>query len=278
MRKPILIFLALNLISLACSLPGFSSPQSAPFATSTPITQLILSSETASPLPTQTETALPTLTATASLTPTATLTPTFTLTPTVTETNTPSATPTFTFPSVTVNKQAHCRYGPHIAYLHAADLYAGDTGTVRWRFQLSKWLYIKFDKLNYYCWVAPSVVNVVGDLNTVKFAEFTDRFLPGPSVLYGPPRAVSAVRDGKKVTVSWEVVPMTDDDDRGYFLDIFVCQDGAYLWYPVALDNRDKTSYTIKDEAGCPAPSGGKLYAVEKHGYTTPVEITWPLP
>jgi len=171
--------------------------------------------------------------------------------------------------------QAHCRYGPNIAYLHAADLYAGDTGTVRGRFQLSKWLFIKFDKLNYFCWVAPSVVDVTGDITTVKF---TDVYLPGPSVLYKPPHNVVASRDGKKVTITWEMVPMTTDDDRGYFLDIFVCQAGAYLWYPVALDNREKTSYTIKDEAGCPAPSGGKLYAVEKHGYTKPVGINWLKP
>jgi len=126
--------------------------------------------------------------------------------------------------------------------------------------------------------VAPSVVDVVGDINTIKILEFTDRYLPGPSVLYNPPQNVSATRNDKKVTITWDMVPMTKDDDRGYFLDIFVCQGGAYLWYPVALDTRDQTSYTIKDEAGCPAPSGGKLYAVEKHGYTRPVEINWPQP
>ena len=116
---------------------------------------------------------------------------------------------------------------------------------------------------------------MTGDINTIKY---TDVFLPGPSVLYNPPQNVNAERDGKIVTISWDVVPMTDDDDRGYFLDMFVCQGGAYLWYPVALDNRDKTSYSIKDEAGCPAASGGKLYAVEKHGYTKPVDINWPQP
>ena len=121
-------------------------------------------------------------------------------------------------------------------------------------------------------------MDVVGDINTIRVMEFTDRFLPGPSVLYKPPHGVVLNRTGNKVGISWEVVPMTDDDDRGYFLDLFVCQGGAYLWYPVALDNRDKTSFTIKDEAGCPEASGGKLYAVEKHGYTTPVVLNWPKP
>jgi hypothetical protein len=193
----------------------------------------------------------------------------------VTETPGPSATPTFAFPAVTVNKQAHCRYGPATAYLHAADLYAGDVGTVRGRFNNSKWLYIKFDKLKYFCWVAPSVVDVVGDITMIKFTELR---LPGPSVLYGPPKGVTATRNEDKVTISWEVLPMTDDDDRGYLLDIFVCQKGVYFWNPIALENRDQTSYTIKDEAGCPLASGGRLYAVEKHGYTSPVTLNWPAP
>jgi hypothetical protein len=268
MRKSILSFLILSLITLACNLPVLTTPQATPSAAPT----------TAQPT-TATETVPPTETVTPSLTPTETaipsLTPTITLTSTVTETPGPSATPTFAFPSVTVNKQAHCRYGPATAYLHAADLYAGDTGTVRGRFNNSKWLYIKFDKLKYFCWVAPTVVDVVGDITTIKF---TDVYLPGPSVLYGPPKSVSAVRNENKVTINWEVLPMTDDDDRGYLLDIFVCQNGVYFWNPIALANRDMTSYTVKDEAGCSPPSGGKLYGVEKHAYTTPVTINWPQP
>jgi hypothetical protein len=70
---------------------------------------------------------------------------------------------------------------------------------------------------------------------------------------------------------------MTDDKDRGYFLDIFVCQDGAYLWWPVSFPDQTDTSFTIKDEAGCPAPSGGQIYTVEKHGYSSPKNISgWP--
>jgi hypothetical protein len=183
MRKSSLFFLIPIVVSLACNAPA----QSAPTATSTAIPATI------------TETTQPTETVTLTVPPTETIipsfTPTITLTPTITDTPGPSATPTFAFPSVTVNKQAHCRYGPATAYLHAADLYAGDTGTVRGRFNNSKWLYIKFDKLKYFCWVAPTVVDVVGDIKTIKF---TDVHLPGPSVLYGPPKGVNAVRDGDK--------------------------------------------------------------------------------
>ncbi len=253
--------LSLILISLACSLPvGLINPNQSS-QTNQPVTD--------TPIPATVTVAPATLT----FTPAATLTAS--LTPTLTETPGPTATSTFAFPVVTVNQQAHCRYGPAKAHLHAADLYPGDVGTVRGRFQYSKWLYIKFDKLNYFCWVAPSVVDVNGDISTILFAEPR---LPGPSVLYNPPQNVQAIRDGKKVTISWDAVKMTKDDDRGYFLELFVCQDGAYLWWTFSYPDQYTTSYTIKDEAGCPAPSGGKLYAVEKHGYTRPVELKWPQP
>jgi len=229
---------------------------------------------TPSPVPTGTPTPPPT----ATITPTATvtLTPTLTLTPTITFTPTISATPTFDFPTATVNKQAHCRYGPSVAYLHAADLYAGDKGTVRGRFAYSSWLYIKFDKINYFCWVAPSVVDVVGDVTRLRTTEPN---LPTIGYnAYGPPKNVTAVRDGSEVTISWSQVKMTHDDDRGYFIEAFVCQNGHYLWWTFSYPDQFTTSYTVKDEAGCPEASYGQMYTVEKHGYSEPREIPWPAP
>jgi hypothetical protein len=227
---------------------------------------------------TWTETPTPTLTSTPTetLTPTLTSTPTETLTPTLTFTPTITATPTFSFPSVTVNKQAHCRYGPAVAYMHAADLYPGDTGTVRGRFIYSKWLYVKFDKLNYFCWVAPSVVDVVGDISKINLTELNLQSIGANQ--YGPPKNVYAVRDGNKVTISWDRMEMTKDKDRGYLLELFVCQGGAYLWWTDSYPDQYSTSYTVKDEAGCPYPSEGLLYTVEKHGFSDPVKIPWPAP
>lgn len=219
-----------------------------------------------------TKTSTPTLT----LTPTATLTPTITFTPTLTPTATISATPTFAFPTVTVNKQAHCRYGPSVAYLHAADLYPGDVGSVRGRFIYSNWLYIKFDKLNYFCWVAPSVVDVVGDIQTVNYRELNLQSIG--SNMYGPPRGVSVVRQGNEVIISWEQVHMTADDDRGYLLELFVCQDTIYKWWTDSYPDQFTTTYEVRDEAGCAQPSSGKLYTVEKHGFSEPVILNWPQP
>ncbi len=229
-------------------------------------------------LPSQQPTTTPTLNIPTAYTstPTVTETPAITFTPTITLTPTITATPTFAFPTVTVNKQAHCRYGPSAAYLHAADLYVGDGGSVRGRALYSNWLYIKFDKLNYFCWVAPSVVDLAGDISNIK--KITPNLQSIGSNLYGPPHNVSAVRHGDEVTLSWDQMVMTTDKDRGYFIEAFVCQNGAYLWWTFSYGDQFTTTYTVKDEAGCPAPSYGQLYTVEKHGYSQPVDIPWPAP
>lgn len=213
-------------------------------------------------------------TPTATFTPTRTFTPTETPTPTVTDTPTITPSPTFDFPKVTVNKaMASCRWGPSTAYMHARDLLQGDKGLVWGRAPVGAWLYVRMDKLTGPCWVSPSVVDVDGNVNTVIVQQVR---LPITNALYGPPQNVRAERKGDQVTVSWEKVWMTEDDDRGYFLDVWVCQNGAYLWMPVGLPDQYKTSQTFTDTAGCSQASGGKLYTVEKHGYTSPVDIPWP--
>jgi len=229
----------------------------------------------ATPTPTPTNTPTPTPTATITPTPTITLTPTNSPTPTVTSTPTPTLTPTITptatfdFPEVTVKQQAYCRYGPAKAYLPAADLYAGDKGQLWNRDYSGAWLWVRFDKLSYACWVSASVTEVQGDVFSV-----TVYFHPLPkSVLYGPPDDVEAVRDGSQVTVTWDPVDMTEDDDRGYMIEARVCQNSNLISVVVRTD---ETFYVFTDEAGCTKDSSGKLYTVEKHGYADPVKIPWP--
>jgi hypothetical protein len=225
---------------------------------------------------TETPVSTSTFTPTETFTPTITLIPTETLTSTLTFTPTISTTPTHAFPTVTVNKQAHCRYGPSVAYLHAADLYPGDMGTVRGRYLYSNWLYIKFDKLDYFCWVAPSVVDVVGDVSLIAYKELNLQSIG--SNMYGPPTGVTAVRVGNEVLITWNQVNMTADDDRGYLLELFVCQNGNYLWWTDSYADQFTTSYEVRDEAGCSLPSSGRLYTVEKHGFSQPAIIPWPKP
>jgi hypothetical protein len=240
-------------------------PSSAPLASNTHQPGVPLTATTSS-LPTSAGSPTPTTTAT--LTPTASPSPTISLTPTIT----PS--PTYDLPDVAVNTQAHCRYGPSIAYLHAADLYAGDHGVVWGRFAYSNYLQIKFDKLDYACWAAPSVIDVSGDISNIRYTA-PDLLRIG-SNMYGPPKNVSATRDGNQVTITWKRVNMTADDDRGYFIESWVCQNGAYLWWTVSFPDQTTTSYTVQDDAGCKQPSGGEIRTVEKHGYSEAVTIPWP--
>jgi hypothetical protein len=255
------IILLIFLFVSAC-VPSTAQPltPTAPVATMTAMTENFTDTPEVTLTPISTATSEPTITST----------PTIELSPTIT------ATPTFTFPTATVNKQAHCRYGPSVAYLHAADLYPGDTGTVRSRYIYSNWLYIKFDKLNYFCWVAPSIVDVMGDISTVAYKELDLQSIG--SNMYGPPGNVTAVREGDQVTISWNQVEMTKDKDRGYLLEFFVCQDTVFKWWTDSYPDQYTTSYTVRDEAGCAQPSSGKLYTVEKHGFSEPAIIPWPAP
>ena len=231
---------------------------------------------------TETSTYTPSFTPTSSLTPTFTFTPTytftptFTFTPTITSTFTITPSPTFDFPKVTVNKGiAACLFGPSKAYLYARDLFLGDIGVVWGRAPYgSKWLYVKMDKWPQNpCWVSPYVVDVVGDVNKMLVQKIR---LPVTNALYAPPTNIKAVREGDQVTVSWDPVWMTLDDDRGYFLEVWVCQGGYFVWVTGSLPNQYVTQYTFTDGGGCSTPSYGEIRTVEKHGYTDPAPIPWP--
>lgn len=254
MKKIVSILFILAFVLSACSASVEAEPTSAPAETSTPVIIYI----TATPQPT--------------------FTPSITPSPAPTDTPEPTITPTpeFTFPTVTVNKQAHCRYGPSSAYLHAADLLPGDVGSVRSRAMYSQWLYIKFDKLDYFCWVSPSVVDVVGDVSTLE--KYEPNLQSIGSNQYGPPQNVQASRQDDEVTITWDQMEMTADKDRGYLIEAFVCQDGAYIWWTFSYPDQFTTEYTVKDEAGCAALSWGRIYTVEKHGFSDPAEIPWPAP
>ncbi len=255
-----LCLLSLGWIALvSCNAPLAAIPSLGPTATSTQ-----------TPTPTATSTPTPSSTPTATFTSTTTYTPTITLTPSITPTPTVTPTATFDFPDAEVNvSAAHCRYGPDTAYLHAGDLYEGDHGLVWNRNYNAGWLWVRFDKLTYACWVSATVVEVAGDPFTV-----VTYVSPLPtSVLYGPVQNVSADRQGDQVTVTWDELWMTVDDDRGYFLEVRLCTAAGLI---DDYAHTDGTSYTFTDLTTCGSQAGGRISAVEKHGYTDFVPIPWP--
>jgi hypothetical protein len=261
-----LIFI-LSLLLSACTPSGI---------TSIPIlTETVPSTSSSSPSSTPTQPLTSTTTPASTLTPTLSLTLTLTPTPsktfTPTQTLTPSITPTstFSFPTITALMQSNCRYGPGTAYLYAWGMYTGDAGTVWGRNDTGTWLWIQPDNIAYQCWISASVVEILGDIFTLRVAPVR---LP-QSTLYGPPQGVTAVRDGDTVIVTWQPVDMTEDDDRGYMIEANLCQNGNLVWMAVATM---APTYTFTDETSCSEASNGLLYTVEKHGYTDPVPIPWP--
>ena len=92
--------------------------------------------------------------------------------------------------------------------------------------------------------------------------------LPITNALYAAPTNIVGRRDGDQVTISWDPVWMTQDDDNGYFLDVWVCQNGNYVWMPTKRDNQYMTTATFTDQPGCSTPSGGQnLYRREARLY-----------
>jgi hypothetical protein len=262
------LFIAAGLALSGCG----PSPEQQSTMTATSMTASAAAwTQTSTPSLTFTPTATSTPTSTS--TPTASFTPSITSTPTFTPTLTITPSPTFNFPTVTVNKAAAaCKWGPAKAHLWAWDLWAGDTGTVHGRAPVGDWLYVWMDRVQKYCWISPYVVDVVGNPKTVVVHQV---LLPITNDLYAAPTNIRTERDGDQVTVLWDEVWMTQDDDRGYFLDVWVCQDGNYVWTPTSLPTQYENEITFTDQPGCSEPSGGRIYTVEKHGYTDPADIPW---
>lgn len=199
-------------------------------------------------------------------------TPTYTATPSPSPTYTITPTPTETIPTIPIamiDQQAHCRYGPGTAYLHAGDLYPGQQYQIDGRSANSSWLWILLPDEDRHCWVSASVVTIQGDPSTLK--PITSK-LPY-TTWSGPPENLQAERNGNQVIISWSQLNVPPEDYRGFLLILNVCQGSRLI---SLVTHTDDTFYVVEDEPGCSQASHGVLYGVEKHGYTTPLDIPWP--
>ncbi len=117
-------------------------------------------------------------------------------------------------------------------------------------------------------------MDVKGDVMSVA-----PTYIPLPrSPYYGPPTGAYATWYRNVVTISWygiDLKPGDDSEQFPYLVEAWVCTDGQIIFTPVGSY---ETVVAIADEAGCSEPSHARLYAVEKHGYSQPVEISWPAP
>ena len=209
-----------------------------------------------------------------SSTPTQLPAPTFTQTTTQTPTETPTITITATYAILRgeVLVRSNCRYGPGAPYLYKYGLVAGSNLEIFGRNDLGTWILVRAIGGNNPCWVKASLMDVKGDVMTVA-----PTYIPLPqSPYYGPPRGVSAIRKGDEVTIFWSAIHFRAGDDTAeapYLIEAWICKDGQIVFTPVGSY---ATAVNIIDEPGCSEPSHGRLFGVEKHGYTRWVEIPWP--
>jgi hypothetical protein len=221
-------------------------------------------SATVSPSPTPTITVSPTLTET--LTPTATHTPTATLTPQ----------PTYQVLRGEVNvEHVSCFYGPSKAYLYKYGLVGGSRLDILGILPDTQYIQVQAIGGNNPCWMNLQWMNVQGDIASLMPIDPLDIVLPW-SPYYGALSSVTAARAGSEVTISWSPLylrPGDDSEQEPYLVEAWVCQNGALIFIPIGSY---APQVSVLDEPGCSQPSHGRVYGVEKHGYTPYLEVSWP--
>lgn len=256
-RIPILLLFAISLST--CSQPtALSTPTTPPPTTTAPPP-----TDTLQPSPTATATIEPSATYTSSPSPS----PTITETPTPADTPTSSPTPTPEAAIATALGTINCRYGPDKQYLYAWGLSEGDTAEVKGKNATGAWLWVVPHDTVWTCWITASAVEMNVDIETIDVVYPV--LLTNAQV--APPTGVHAMRNGDKVTISWN--PAAPAVDLGYLIEARICL-GTYPWDLVF--STTNTSYTITDPTTCGTSSYGTLRVFNKLGYSTSVTIAWP--
>jgi len=220
------------------------------------------------PTDVSTQTPLPTLapTSTQTVQPSATQVPS----------NTPSPIPTYSVLRGVVNEEhVMCFYGPSKAYLYKYGLLGGNRLEILGILEDTGYLQIKAIGGSNPCWMNMEFMDVQGDVSLLHPLDPLEVKLPF-SPYYGALDSVVATRSGNEVTISWSPMVLRAGDDseqEPYLVETWVCQEGAIVFIPFGVY---ETEVTVVDEPGCSQPSFGRVYGVEKHGYTPYLKIGWP--
>ncbi len=129
------------------------------------------------------------------------------------------------------------------------------------------WLWIQIEGYAYHCWVVTSGAVVNGDLDQVPRVPSD----PPVSADVSSPTGVHATRSGTAVTIAWNAAPPAVD--LHYLIHAQVCN-GQYLIDTIKTTTN--TAYTLQDKSGCSGSSSGKVFVVNKKGYSVPVPVPWP--
>lgn len=211
----------------------------------------------------------PTTTTTATPTPE----PTSTSTPTASPTSTNTPMPTYVVLSGTVNqKRVSCFYGPSRAYLYKYGLRQGNHLEIIGYLEDTGYIEVRAIGGSNPCWMNLEWMDVEGDIGNVKPVDPLDIMLP-QSPYYGPLTWVKATRTGNEVMITWEEMGMSPGDDseqEPYLVEVWVCRNERLTFIPTGVYY---TKVVVMDEPGCNEQSFGRVYGVEKYGYTKPREI-----
>lgn len=219
--------------------------------------------------------ASPTLFLPATFTP---LPPTSTATPTPTPTQTPTQTPIPTVESLkakVIADKLSCRYGPGAEYLYLFALNGGANIKLVGRTDANHWVLVENSPTR--CWVNAKFLEIQGDPKALPI------LYPGLKLIVSPyypgPRWAKATRNGNKVEITWEAVPISpgkyaDEFMHQYIVEVWRCEDGEIIFETLGTNFPFIT--VENDEPGCGVPSHGRVFVQEKHGYGGPVEIPWP--
>ena len=170
-----------------------------------------------------------------------------------------------------------CRYGPGAEYLYLYALRKTANIELIGRTDGNNWVMVKGKNL---CWVNTKYLEIDGDPQTLQVMYPAGYKLP-VSPYYSAPIVKSAVRDpnnSNKVTVKWTDIALRagDEEDENmfiYIIEVWRCEGGKIIFDPIAAND---PNVTFVDEAGCSAPSHGRVFFQEKHGFAGPAEIPWP--
>ncbi len=204
--------------------------------------------------------------------------PTPTTVPTipVTQTNTPL--PVVESLKATVKADLlSCRYGPGAEYLYLYALRATANIKLIGRTDANNWVWV--DGKNK-CWVNAKFLEIQGNPLSLSIVYPGIANLP-VSPYYPGPSWANAKRNGDKVEVTWEAVPISpgkyeDENMHQYIVEVWRCESGQIIFETLGTNFPFIT--VEKDEPGCSIPSHGNVFVQEKHGYGGPVKIPWPEP
>ena len=276
MIRPIILALLSLWLTTSCVTPNARAQELD--LTATMNWALQVSSGTAEPLETLPPTDMPWVASTSTEPPSLTPSPLATGTLEPTSTPTVAATSTVGSLSATVNvRLLSCRYGPGPEYLYLYALRGGANIKLIGRTDGDNWHWAWVDGRNR-CWVNINYLNISGDWKQLPIVY------PGIAKLpvspYYPPSAITRVtRSGNVVTVRWLEIPLRAGDEEDdsmfhYIVEAWRCRGGTLLFEPLATND---SVMNIIDEPGCSQPSHARLFVQEKHGFSGPTVIPWPV-